>query len=87
MWPHPRPTLRRLIALWLADWANYLASGLSLPPESGLPLPPTLLGAAAHAGPLRALAAETAAGLRTDPGRAWDAGLRGIRPLASGDHP
>lgn len=83
----PRPTLRRLVALWLADWASYLASGLSLPPESGLPLPPTLLGAAGHAGPLLGLAAETAAGLRADPGRAWGAGLRGIRRLASGEHP
>lgn len=83
----PRPTLRRLLALWLADWSSYLASGLSLPPESGLPLPPALLGAAAHAGPLLALADETATVLRADPGRAWDAGLRGIRRRASGDHP
>ncbi|MDQ2880639.1 MAG: hypothetical protein M3Y48_05095 [Actinomycetota bacterium] len=40
--------LRRLLALWLADWSNYLATGLSLPPQVPLPLPTMLLAAAAQ---------------------------------------
>lgn len=36
--PAERHTLRRLLVLWLAGWSNYLATGLSLPPQVGLPM-------------------------------------------------
>ncbi|MDQ4010075.1 MAG: hypothetical protein M3228_05110 [Actinomycetota bacterium] len=41
--PTEPPALQRLVSLWLADWANCLATGLSLAPSIGLPLPPTVL--------------------------------------------
>lgn len=74
--------LRRLMALWLADWANYLATGLSLAPNVGLPLPLTLLAAAAQARPLLALATDIAAHLVTDPAHAWAVALHGCGQLA-----
>ncbi|MGH4018672.1 MAG: hypothetical protein ACRDT0_05400 [Pseudonocardiaceae bacterium] len=85
---HPRPdgitALRRLVVLWLADWANYLASGLSVPPDVALPLPPMLLDATGQAQPLLRLACEVAASVTVDPARAWGTALAGTLGLASG---
>ncbi len=86
---HGPAALQRLMSLWLADWANYLATGLSLAPNAGLPLPLTLLAAAAQARPLLALATNIAAHLITDPAHAWDAALQGCSQLAcaaNGEH-
>lgn len=76
------PALQRLVSLWLAGWASYLATGLSLAPSVGLPLPPTMLAAAAQARPLLALATDVAAHLVADPAHAWGVALRGCGQLA-----
>lgn len=85
---HPRPdgitALRRLLVLFLADWANYLASGLSVPPDVVLPLPPMLLAATGQAQSLLGLACEAAASLTIDPARAWGTVLAGTLDLATG---
>jgi len=85
---HPRPdgitALRRLLVLLLADWANYLASGLSVPPDVTLPLPPMLLEATGQAQSLLRLAGEAAASLTIDPARAWGTVLAGTLDLATG---
>ncbi|MGH3928463.1 MAG: hypothetical protein ACRDTF_00625, partial [Pseudonocardiaceae bacterium] len=77
-------TLRRLLTLWVADWANYLATGLSVPPAAGLPLPPALLDAAARAESLLQIARATATALVRDPALAWEIMLSGIHQLATG---
>jgi len=85
---HSRPdgitALRRLLVLWLADWANYLSSGLSVPPDVPLPLPPMLLDATGQAQPLLRLAREVAASVTVDPVRAWETAQAGILGLAAG---
>ncbi|MGH3865100.1 MAG: hypothetical protein ACRDQ4_02995 [Pseudonocardiaceae bacterium] len=80
--PAETHTLRRLLALWLADWSNYLATGLSLPPGILLPLPPTLLAAASRARALLLVATDIAAHLVTNPDRAWYVALQGCHQLA-----
>lgn len=77
-------TLRRVLVLWLADWSNYLATGLSLPPQVLLPLPPTLLAAAARARALLMVATDVAAHLLTNPAHAWCVALHGCHQLAGG---
>lgn len=75
--------LRRLLTLWVADWVNYLATGLSLPPDLGLPLPPTLLDTAARAEPLLQVARATATAVVGNPSLAWEIMLNGINQLAA----
>jgi Phosphotransferase enzyme family len=77
-------TLRRVLVLWLADWSNSLATGLSLPPQVLLPLPPTLLAATARASTLLMLATDIAAHLVTNPAQAWCVALHGCHQLARG---
>lgn len=81
--PDETHTLRRLLVLWLADWSNYLATGLSLPPRVPLPLPPTLLAAAARARALLLVATDVAAHLVTNPNHAWTVALQGCHQLAA----
>ncbi|MGH3872808.1 MAG: phosphotransferase [Pseudonocardiaceae bacterium] len=76
--------LRRLLALWLADWSNYLATGLSLPPQVPLPLPPMLLAATTQSRALLLLATDIAAQLVTNPAHAWCVALHGCHQLACG---
>jgi hypothetical protein len=76
--PAETHTLRRLLALWLADWSNYLATGLSLPPGVLLPL----LAAAARARALLLVATDVAAHLVTNPDHAWYLALQGCHQLA-----
>jgi hypothetical protein len=80
--PAETHTLRRLLALWLADWSNYLTTALSLPPEVLLPLPPTLLAAAARARALLLVATDVAAHLVTNSDHAWYLALRSCHQLA-----
>ncbi|MGH3792016.1 MAG: phosphotransferase [Pseudonocardiaceae bacterium] len=80
--PAETHTLRRLLALWLADWSNYLTTALSLPPEVLLPLSPTLLAAAARARALLLVATDVAAHLVTNPDHAWYLALRSCHQLA-----
>ncbi|MGH3795203.1 MAG: hypothetical protein ACRDSP_09970 [Pseudonocardiaceae bacterium] len=75
--------LRRLLTLWVADWANYLATGLSLPPDLGLPLPPTLLDAVVRAEPLLQVARAAATTLVGNPALAWEIMLSGVHQLAA----
>ncbi|MGH3773310.1 MAG: hypothetical protein ACRDRW_18255 [Pseudonocardiaceae bacterium] len=82
--PNDMHMLRRLLALWLADWSNYLATGLSLPPQVPLPLPPMLLAAAARARALLLLATDVAAHLIAKPAHAWSVALQGCHELACG---
>lgn len=77
-------TLRQVLALWLADWSNYLATGLSLPPQVPLPLPPTLLAATTQARVLLRLATDVAAHLVINPAHAWCVALHGCHQLACG---
>lgn len=77
-------TLRRVLALWLADWSNYLATGLSLPPQVPLPLPRPLLAAAARARALLMVATDVATHLVTNPAQAWCRALHGCHQLARG---
>ncbi len=76
-------TLRRLLTLWVADWTNYLATGLSLPPDVALPLPPTLLDFADRAEPLLHVARATATAVADSPSRAWEIMLNGINQLVA----
>ncbi|MGH3902478.1 MAG: phosphotransferase, partial [Pseudonocardiaceae bacterium] len=78
--------LRRLLALWLADWSNYLATGLSLPPQVPLPLLPMLQAATAQSRALLLLATDIAAHLVTNPAHAWHVALHGCHQLACGQH-
>lgn len=76
--------LRRLLALCLADWSNYLATGLSLPPHVPLPLPPMLLAVTAQSRALLLLATDIATYLTTNPAHAWCVALHGCHQLVCG---
>jgi hypothetical protein len=77
-------TMRRVLALWLADWSNYLATGLSLPPQVPLPLPPMLRAAADRARALLLVATDVATHLIINPAQAWRVALYGCHQLALG---
>jgi hypothetical protein len=75
--------MRRLLALWVADWMNYLTTGLSVPPDSGLPLPSILLDATAQAEPLLQVTRAAATAMVHDPAQAWEIMLNGIHQLVT----